>query len=84
MLRTDEDSSREFKVRIVERLVYLEKKLSNHSLDEAEICLAALTLDEDPAPSTTLLIKDEIVLETMNREYIKRVMSTILEKFRMN
>lgn len=81
MLKTDEDSTREFKVRIVEKLVCLEKKLCNHSLDEAEICLASLKLEEDPAPSTTLLIKDEIVLETMNREYIKRIMSTILEKF---
>jgi len=77
LLSPEEESSREFKVRIVERLTIMERRLLGSAdttmHNERTACESAPALDQD-------LIQDEQVLETISREYIKRILETLLSK----
>lgn len=65
-----EGDSREFKVRIIERLTYLERKLSNGPATENAMLTEAIVNEMSNF--------DNDMLETINREFFKRALEKIL------
>jgi hypothetical protein len=65
----------------VERLTFLEHKLNGTS--ESAIPESDDDINACPPSLELALFQDEKVLETMSREYIHRLLSTILERLKM-
>lgn len=87
LLEKEEESSREFKVRIVERLTFLERRLNCNGTtvtEEGGVINENESNEEGGAPCLqSELIQNEDVLETMGREYIKRLMLNLFERLKV-
>jgi len=67
----------------VERLTYLERRLNGGGSAEApEASTEEVPENEEISGLPSELIVDEVVLETMGREYIKRLMLNLFEKLK--